>query len=60
MAEQPEVPPQDEAELSAKLSQLQLNIVKSDGIVSSGDTGKFERHKDKLKALAKSAGENRN
>lgn len=57
MAESPEVPPLDEAELSAKLSQLQLNIAKCDGIVSSGDAGKLERHRDKLKALAKSAEE---
>ena len=54
MAESPDVPPLDKAELSAKLSQLQLNIAKCDGIVSSGDTGKLERHRDKLKALVKS------
>ena len=54
MAGSPEVTPLDEAWLSAKLSQLKLNIAKCDGIVSSGDTGKLERHRDKLKAFAQS------
>ena len=57
MAESPEVPPLLEAELSKKLSQLQLNIAECNGIVSSGDIGKLERHRNKLKALAKSSEE---
>ena len=31
-----EPPPLDEAELSAKLNQLQLNSAKCDGIINSG------------------------
>ena len=52
-----ELPPLDEAELSAKLNQLQLNSAKCDGIINSGDVEKIERHKEKLKSLIRAAEE---
>ena len=53
--ESDEAPPIDEAELCAKLNQLQLNNAKCDVVLNSGDVEKVERHRDKLKALIKAA-----